>query len=88
MPVTVDDGTDSVSVNFNWDINTLPSVTNPGDQADQVGAIVNLPIVATDADGDTLSYSATGLPVGLTIDPAHPLEYKHLFEWHEPMPFQ
>ena len=68
VTVTVDDALDSTVVNFNWTINTAPNVTNPGAQADQVGSVVNLPIVATDADGDTLGYSATGLPDGLTID--------------------
>jgi hypothetical protein len=32
--------------------------------------VVALPLVASDADGDRLTYSATGLPPGLTIDAA------------------
>ncbi len=47
--------------------NNPPAVTNPGGQTATVGASVNLPIGASDADGDTLSYSATGLPAGLSI---------------------
>ena len=39
-------------------------------RADQVGANVSLPVHAVDATGGTLSYSATGLPAGLSIDPA------------------
>ena len=45
--------------------------TNPGKQSGAVGTPVNLPIVATDASpGETLSYSAGGLPAGLAINPA------------------
>jgi len=49
--------------------NSAPLVTNPGDQSGFDGQVVNLPISASDADdcGD-LTYSATGLPPGLTID--------------------
>jgi hypothetical protein len=47
------------------------TVTNPGNQASTVGAPANLQIHATDsAPGQTLTYSASGLPAGLTIDPA------------------
>jgi len=40
-----------------------------GKQHDQVGVPVSLQVVATDYAGSTLSYSATGLPAGLSIDP-------------------
>jgi subtilase family serine protease len=46
------------------------TVTNPGDQSNGVGDSVSLPIQASDATGATLSYSATGLPSGLSIDPS------------------
>ncbi|WP_407636906.1 putative Ig domain-containing protein [Hamadaea tsunoensis] len=45
-----------------------PVVTNPGAQTSTVGTGVSLPIQATDPQGDTLTYSATGLPAGLTIN--------------------
>ena len=44
-----------------------PVVTNPGAQNGTVGSAVDLQIVATDADGDPLTFSATGLPAGLNI---------------------
>lgn len=50
--------------------NTAPSVVNPGAQSATVGQSVSLPIVASDADGDVLTYTATGLPAGLTINSA------------------
>lgn len=45
-----------------------PVVTNPGAQTSTVGVAVTRPITATDPQGDTLTYSATGLPAGLAIN--------------------
>jgi Putative Ig domain len=48
--------------------NTI-TVTNPGSQAGKVGTAASLQISATDsASGQTLTYSATGLPAGLSIN--------------------
>ncbi|MFD4656310.1 putative Ig domain-containing protein [Kitasatospora sp. NPDC058444] len=45
------------------------TVTNPGNQSGTVGTAAGLQINATDsATGQTLSYSATGLPAGLSIN--------------------
>jgi len=45
------------------------TVTNPGTQTGTVGTAVSLQIHATDsASGQTLTYSATGLPAGLSIN--------------------
>ncbi len=44
------------------------TVTNPGSQTSTVGTAASLQITATDsASGQTLTYSATGLPAGLSI---------------------
>ena len=44
------------------------TVTSPGNQSGTVGTAVSLQISATDsASGQTLTYSATGLPAGLSI---------------------
>jgi O-glycosyl hydrolase len=44
------------------------TVTNPGNQSTNTGTAVSLPIKASDsASGQTLTYSATGLPAGLSI---------------------
>jgi subtilase family serine protease len=45
------------------------TVTNPGSQTGTVGTAASLQIQATDsASGQTLTYSATGLPAGLSIN--------------------
>ena len=49
---------------------TAVTVTDPGNQSNGVGDSVSLPIQASDSTGATLSYSATGLPAGLSIDPS------------------
>ena len=45
------------------------TVTNPGSQADAVGTLASLQIQASDsASGQTLTYTAAGLPAGLSIN--------------------
>ena len=45
------------------------TVTNPGNQTGTVGTAASLQITATDSDpAQTLTYSATGLPAGLSIN--------------------
>ncbi|HUC59490.1 MAG TPA: putative Ig domain-containing protein [Streptosporangiaceae bacterium] len=61
------------SASFTWTINSATgntvTVTNPGNQTGTVGTAVSLQISATDsASGQTLTYSATGLPAGLSIN--------------------
>jgi hypothetical protein len=72
--VTASDSVYSSSVTFNWNVahadTTALTMTNPNTQTNVAGDSVNLPINANDPDGvDTLTYSATGLPDGLSIDP-------------------
>jgi hypothetical protein len=60
----------SGSTTFTWTVansgNTV-TVTNPGNQSSTVGKAVSLQIQATDSGGASLTYSATGLPAGLSI---------------------
>ncbi len=60
-----------VESTFNADFNQTASggvtVTSPGNQTSTVGTAASVQISATDTAGGTLSYSATGLPAGLTI---------------------
>lgn len=49
-------------------IDFAPVVNNLGEQHSLEGSVQSQQIVANDANGDTMTYSAVGLPVGLTID--------------------
>ena len=67
----------SNSVTFSWVVsevapppNQSPTLTNPGNQSNSVGDTVSLTLSANDPDGDTLTYGATGLPSGLSINSA------------------
>jgi len=68
----VSDGSLSSCAVFTWTVvntNRLPTITPPGDQTSAEGDVVVLQIVASDLDGDPLLFSATSLPLGLSIDP-------------------
>jgi hypothetical protein len=73
VTVTVKDTTGATgTAAFTWTINSATgntvTVTNPGSQTGTVGTAASLQIHATDsASGQTLTYSATGLPAGLSI---------------------
>ncbi|MDI1312732.1 putative Ig domain-containing protein [Prosthecobacter sp.] len=60
-----------------WQVNvnafaspTPPVVTNPGTRTGVINQATSLAIQATDANQDTLAFSATGLPTGLSINAA------------------
>ena len=55
-------------------VNHPPIITTPGAQTSTAGTpISNLAISASDADGNPLTYSASGLPAGLGINPTNGL---------------
>jgi O-glycosyl hydrolase len=74
VTVTATDTTGaSGSASFSWTISSSSAntvtVTNPGNQTGTVGTAESVQIAATDsASGQTLTYSATGLPAGLSIN--------------------
>jgi YVTN family beta-propeller protein len=45
-----------------------PVLANPGSQAGDAGAPASLALSATDPNGDTLTYGASGLPPGLNVN--------------------
>jgi putative Ig domain-containing protein len=47
--------------------NRLPVLTNPGNQSSTAGQQTTLQLAATDPDGQAVTYSATGLPPGLSL---------------------
>ncbi len=50
-------------------LNQPPQITSPGVQASLIGAVVSLPVLANDPENNPLTFSATGLPTGLSISP-------------------
>ena len=48
--------------------NLPPVLSSPADRSDVLGRAVAQALVASDPDGDPLTFSATGLPSGVTID--------------------
>jgi YVTN family beta-propeller protein len=58
-----------VRVNVAAALNTAvkPVLTSPGNQTSTVGTALTLQLSASDPNGDVLSYSASGLPPGLSI---------------------
>jgi hypothetical protein len=47
---------------------TPPRLTRPSNQTSTAGRAVALQLTASDPDGDTITYAASGLPPGLTIN--------------------
>lgn len=72
VTVTASDGTYSSSTTFNWNVTdkTALTLTVPSTQVNLGSDSINVPVQASDPDGDAVSYSATNLPDGLGIDPA------------------
>ncbi len=68
VTVVVGDGTYSVSTSFLWQVNYAIMLTDPGDQSGTEGQAVSVQMQATDAGGGTPTYSASGLPTGLSIN--------------------
>jgi YVTN family beta-propeller protein len=57
-----------VSVASNPNPSVTPVLANPGPQSGDAGVAVNLALSATDPNGDTLTYAASGLPPGLAVN--------------------
>jgi hypothetical protein len=73
VTVTVDDGkAEPIEASFTWTVNDVvtdvPIVTNPGDQRNKVGEIISLQIVASDPEGDEISFVGEYLPPNLVIN--------------------
>jgi hypothetical protein len=60
VPISVDDA----------NTNAPPLLTDPADRDVYVGRLVQFQLQASDADGDSLTFAASGLPTGATLSPA------------------
>lgn len=72
VTATADDGNDRAEQVFGWTIaetNRAPLWSDPGSPSDAEGQSVSLVLSAVDPDGQTVGYTATGLPPGLALDP-------------------
>jgi GH25 family lysozyme M1 (1,4-beta-N-acetylmuramidase) len=58
------------SISFTWTVAAGIDVTQPPLQITTAGSAVKLQLSDTDSDGGTPSFSATGLPTGLTVSSA------------------
>jgi uncharacterized repeat protein (TIGR01451 family) len=68
VTVTATAGASGARVSFSWDVSGPITLSNPGNQSGTEGEQVALQIRAADSAAAALTYSATGLPGGLTID--------------------
>jgi hypothetical protein len=71
VTATVSDGVLAASQSFAWTVqasaNVAPTLAAPGNQTGQTGVTTSLQLVGSDANGDTLTYGASGLPPGLAM---------------------
>ncbi len=69
VTAAVSDGTLSHSQTFTWTVtNTAPSLAPLTDMTREVGTPVSIPVTVVDPDSDPLTFGATNLPAGVTID--------------------
>jgi len=66
--VSVSNGYKTTTLEFPWTIDKV-ALAGPADQTNTAGDSVNLAVGAQDLNGLALSYTASGLPDGLSIDP-------------------
>jgi hypothetical protein len=69
LTCTGDGGSTSRSVTVSVAAEAPPSIVTPAAQSGAIGQAANLQMSATDPNGDVLTYSASGLPTGLGINP-------------------
>lgn len=63
------DDTSTLTVSISADTNAAPTITSIPTQTNNIGDTISLQVSASDSDaGQTLIYSAVGLPLGLIID--------------------
>ena len=68
--VTVSDGSSTDSESFTWTItaNNAPVMSSIGNQSGTIGTAISITPMASDADSDSVTWSASNLPSGLSIN--------------------
>src|SRR5262249_3029157 len=61
-------GTVTASQLFDWSVGPVVSLTTPADQENGAGDTVSVSLVASDVFGNALTYTASGLPAGLSVN--------------------
>jgi hypothetical protein len=69
VDVTASGSAGTASYQFTWTVNPYVTVSPIADQSNTEGDSVYLPVQASDAGGASLTYTAAGLPPGLSLDP-------------------
>ena len=70
MTATASDANGSAEQTFPWTVTSPVTLTNPGSQTTAAGAAPTLTLTGNDTSGGTLSFTASGLPSGLTLSSA------------------
>ena len=70
VTIRVSDGLLAASRSFTWTIaaNLPPVLAQPANQTTTVNATVSLALSASDPEGKALTFTATGLPPGLSVN--------------------
>jgi hypothetical protein len=71
VSATVTAGGQSASQTFTWtvsSVNAAPTLAAVANQTSRLGQYDTLQLIGSDANGDVLTYSATGLPAGLALN--------------------
>src|SRR6185436_19790828 len=71
VTATVSDGTLTNGKTFTWTVsaaNGAPVLTQPANQTSVAGTADSFQLVASDPDGNPLTYTATGLPAALSVN--------------------
>src|SRR5262249_48156287 len=68
VTVVATDGANADSQSFTWNVSSPITLSNPGTQSSTEGGSVSLSLSASYSGSGSLTYSAVGLPTGLTVN--------------------
>ncbi|HMF17532.1 MAG TPA: putative Ig domain-containing protein [Gemmataceae bacterium] len=71
--MVTDSANNKAGQSFTWTVSRVVTMSSLGTQSNPAGTVITTPVQvvsATDVDGNALTYSASGLPAGLSMDPA------------------